>query len=107
MNRNGTPSEFSLSQNYPNPFNPVTKISFSIPDNSYTKLTVYDISGKQVAELVNGELDAGSYNIDFDASHLSSGTYFYRIVVGELRNKSGNTNNGVSFTDVKKMIVLK
>ena len=94
VNRNGVPAEFSLSQNYPNPFNPVTKISFSIPDNSYTKLTVYDISGKQVAELVNGELEAGSYNIDFDASQLSSGTYFYRLESG-------------SFAEVKKMILVK
>ena len=94
VNRNGIPAEFSLSQNYPNPFNPVTKISFSIPDNSYTKLTVYDISGKQVAELVNNELEAGIYNIDFDASQLASGTYFYRLETG-------------SFTDVKKMVVVK
>jgi len=94
VNRNGVPAEFSLSQNYPNPFNPVTKISFSIPDNSYTKLTVYDISGKQVAGLVNGELEAGSYNIDFDASQLSSGTYFYRLESG-------------SFAEVKKMILVK
>ncbi len=94
VNRVGIPNTFSLSQNYPNPFNPVTKISFSIPNNSYTKLTVYDISGKLVAELVNGELDAGTYNIDFDASHLASGTYFYRIETG-------------SFTEVKKMILIK
>ncbi len=88
------PNTFSLSQNYPNPFNPVTKISFSIPNNSYTKLVVYDISGKQVAELVNNTLDAGTYDIDFDASQLSSGTYFYRIEAGE-------------FTEVKKMILVK
>lgn len=94
VNRNGIPTEFSLSQNYPNPFNPVTKISFSIPDNSYTRLTVYDISGKLAAELVNGVLEAGSYNIDFNASQLASGTYFYRIDAG-------------SFTDVKKMILIK
>lgn len=94
VNRKGIPSEFSLSQNYPNPFNPVTKISFSIPTDSYTKLVVFDISGKQVAELVNGELDAGIYNIDFDASQLSSGTYFYRIEAG-------------SFTEVKKMMLVK
>ena len=94
QNRVGIPNTFSLSQNYPNPFNPVTKISFSIPNNSYTKLTVYDISGKQVAELINSELDAGSYNIDFDASHLSSGTYFYRMESG-------------SFAEVKKMVLVK
>lgn len=94
VNRNGVPAEFSLSQNYPNPFNPVTKISFSIPQTANTKLTVFDISGKQVAELVNNELEAGKYNIDFDASQLASGTYFYRLETG-------------SFVDVKKMVVVK
>ncbi|MEO8514155.1 MAG: SBBP repeat-containing protein [Ignavibacteria bacterium] len=88
------PSTFSLSQNFPNPFNPVTKISFSIPNNSYTKLVVFDISGKQVAELVDNELDAGTYNIDFDGSSLASGTYFYRITSGD-------------FTDVRKMVLVK
>ena len=94
VNRNGIPSEFSLSQNYPNPFNPVTKISFGIPQTGNTKLTVFDISGKQVAELVNNVLEAGTYNIDFDASHLASGTYFYRIETA-------------GFTEVKKMILIK
>jgi uncharacterized delta-60 repeat protein len=94
QNRIEQPLTFSLSQNYPNPFNPVTKISFSIPNNSYTKLIVYDISGKQVRELVNNELEAGTYNIDFDASQLASGTYFYKITAGE-------------FTEVKKMILVK
>ncbi|KXK56200.1 MAG: PKD repeat protein [Chlorobi bacterium OLB5] len=101
VNRNGIPNTFSISQNYPNPFNPVTKISFSIPNNSYTKLIVYDISGKQVAELVNNELEAGEYNIDFDASHLASGTYFYRIAVHSDRMETGG------FTEVKKMILVK
>jgi len=94
QNRVGIPNTFSLSQNYPNPFNPVTKISFSIPQSGSTKLTVFDISGKLVAELVNSELEAGSYNMDFDASDLSSGTYFYRL-----------ETNG--FSDVKKMVVVK
>ena len=88
------PKQYSLSSNYPNPFNPVTKISFSIPINSYTKLVVYDISGKQVAELVDTELKAGAYDVDFDASQLASGTYFYRITAG-------------NFTEVKKMMLVK
>ena len=94
VNRLGAPNTFSLEQNFPNPFNPVTKISFSIPQSANTKLTVFDISGKQVAELVNGELEAGTYNIDFDASHLASGTYFYKMESG-------------SFVEVKKMILIK
>ena len=94
QNKIEMPNTFSLSQNYPNPFNPVTKISFSIPKNSYTKLVVYDISGKQVAELVDTELNAGAYDVNFDASQLASGTYFYRIEAGEL-------------TEMKKMILIK
>lgn len=92
--RNEQPLTFSLGQNYPNPFNPTTNIKFDIPNASIVKLTVFDIQGKEIAQLVNGQMDAGSYNIDFDASHLASGTYFYRIEAG-------------SFTEVKKMILVK
>ncbi len=88
------PSAFALSQNYPNPFNPVTNIKFSIPKSASVMLTVFDVSGRQVAELVNEQLSAGSYNFDFNASHLSSGVYFYKLVSNE-------------FTDVKKMILVK
>ncbi len=88
------PADFSLGQNYPNPFNPTTNIKLQIPKNGFVKLAVFDITGKEVALLVNEELGAGSYNVDFDASHLSSGTYFYRM----------ETN---SFTEVKKMILVK
>ncbi len=101
------PEGFSLGQNYPNPFNPVTNIRIQMANSSFVKLAVFDLSGKEVAVLVNEELGAGTYNADFDASQLASGTYFYRLVVGELRNKSGNTNNGVDFTDVKKMVLVK
>ena len=94
QNRIEMPNTFSLSQNYPNPFNPVTKISFSIPANSYTRLTVYDIYGKQVAELVNSELEAGTYNIDFDAGNLGSGVYFYKIETGK-------------FSETRKMMLVK
>lgn len=96
INQNGTsvPTEFKMSQNYPNPFNPVTNIKFSIPQASLVKLVVYDVAGRQVAELVNQQLPAGNYTADFDASQLSSGVYFYRI----------STDN---FTDVKKMMLIK
>lgn len=95
------PEGFSLGQNYPNPFNPMTNIKLQMPNSGFVKLVVFDISGKEAAVLVNEELSAGTYNVDFDASHLSSGTYFYRLVVGD------NTNKGGSFTDVKKMILVK
>jgi hypothetical protein len=91
---NEVPAEFRLLQNYPNPFNPVTNIKFSIPKASFVKLVVCDVTGKQVAELVNRHMNAGFYTQDFDASHLASGVYFYRVTAD-------------NFTDVKKMILIK
>lgn len=88
------PRKYSLEQNFPNPFNPVTNIKFSIPSAGEVKLVVYDITGKAAGVLINAKLNAGTYNYDFDASHLASGVYFYRITSG-------------SFTDVKKMILVK
>ncbi|MEE9449324.1 MAG: M14 family zinc carboxypeptidase [Ignavibacteriaceae bacterium] len=97
-----TVTKFELEQNYPNPFNPSTKIKFTIPSNvkretSNVSLKIYDILGNLVATLVNEESatgGAGNYEIDFNASNLSSGIYYYRLVMG-------------SFTDTKKMILLK
>ena len=83
-----------LSQNYPNPFNPVTNIKFSVAKTGLVKLSVFDITGKEVAMLVNEELNAGTYNYDFNALHLSNGIYFYRL----------ETNN---FTETKKMVLIK
>jgi hypothetical protein len=79
---NNTPSEFTLSQNYPNPFNPATIIRFSLPVQSFVELRVYNINGEEVALLVNQVKDAGSYDLKFDASGLSSGTYIYRLRAG-------------------------
>lgn len=88
------PGKYSLSQNYPNPFNPSTKIRFSIPQNSEVKLSVFDMSGKEVGVPVNGALTAGVYEADWHPVNLSSGIYFYTLKTG-------------SFTDTKKMILLK
>ncbi len=88
------PTEFYLSQNYPNPFNPNTTIKFSLPKDAYVELKIYDITGREVATLVSDPYKAGTYIIDFNAGHLASGVYFYKIVAGE-------------FSDVKKMIILK
>ncbi|HMT10084.1 MAG TPA: T9SS type A sorting domain-containing protein, partial [Ignavibacteria bacterium] len=88
------PSGFELSQNYPNPFNPATNIKISVPKSEFVRLSVYDVTGKEVAALVNEKLSAGVYNVDFNASELSSGVYFYRLTSG-------------SFTDVKKMTLVK
>jgi Secretion system C-terminal sorting domain len=88
------PTKYALGQNYPNPFNPSTNINFSLPTSGVAKLTVFDVSGKVVATLLNGEKTAGNYTADFDASRLSSGVYFYRL-------ESGN------FTQTKKMLLVK
>ncbi|MDP2208289.1 MAG: T9SS type A sorting domain-containing protein [Bacteroidota bacterium] len=88
------PENYSLSQNYPNPFNPTTKIDFSIPVSGLVTLKVYNILGQEVATLMNGEMKAGNYRVDFSTDNLSSGTYFYKLTAG-------------SFTSVKKMLLLR
>lgn len=91
---NEVPAKFTLGQNYPNPFNPVTNIEFSLPKGSFAKLVVYDITGREVTTLVNKQLSAGTYKVDFDASHLATGAYFYRLEADD-------------FTEIKKMILVK
>ena len=76
---NEIPKSYSLSQNYPNPFNPVTNIKFQIPNAGFVKLSVYDMLGREVETLVNENLNAGTYNADWNAANYSSGVYFYRI----------------------------
>ncbi len=78
-----TPSDFSLYQNYPNPFNPTTSIEYSLDKRQFVSLKVYDILGREVAVLINEEKPAGSYEVKFDASGLSSGVYLYRISAGK------------------------
>jgi len=77
------PAELSLNPNYPNPFNAVTTISFQLAIPGNVKLAVYDLLGREIAILVNGYLETGNYTIDFDASGLSSGVYFYRMWAGD------------------------
>ena len=83
-----------MGQNYPNPFNPSTVIKWQMPESNFVSLKIYDVLGNEIADLVNEEKPAGSYGLEFDASGLSSGTYFYRI-------ESGN------YIETKKMILLK
>ncbi|MBN1632710.1 MAG: T9SS type A sorting domain-containing protein [Ignavibacteria bacterium] len=90
----GIPAKYNLSQNYPNPFNPVTNINFEIPEAGFVNLKVYDLSGKETANIINEYKSAGYYTVNFNATGLSSGVYFYRLCV-----------NGISFT--KKMSVIK
>ena len=78
----GTMDEFALHQNYPNPFNPSTQIRFTLQSSDVTRLTVYDLLGREVAVLVNGTMPAGSHSITFDASNLTSGVYIYKLEAG-------------------------
>ena len=74
-----TPENIILEQNYPNPFNPTTSVSFSIPKSTLVTLKIYDVIGKEIVTLMNGQQDVGSYNINFDASELCTGVYLYRL----------------------------
>jgi len=87
-------TNYVLMQNYPNPFNPSTRISFSIPQSGFASVKVYDVLGNEVATIIDKELSAGSYEIQFNASGLTSGVYYYTL-------KSGN------FVQSKKMILLR
>ena len=79
-----TPSNFVLKQNYPNPFNPITKISYSLDKTSDIKLSLYDVRGVFVDNLVNKRIGAGNHDFMLDASQLSSGVYFYTMTVGNV-----------------------
>jgi len=91
---NGVPQVYQLHQNFPNPFNPVTRIKFDIPQNSKVTVKVYDLLGNEVAKLHDGDLQAGYYEADFNASSYASGVYFYRIDAG-------------NFSSVKRMVLVK
>ncbi|MCI0473658.1 MAG: T9SS type A sorting domain-containing protein, partial [Ignavibacteria bacterium] len=91
---NEIPSAYKLEQNYPNPFNPVTNIRFSLKEKGFTSLKVYNSVGQEVADLLNQELNPGTYEKSFDASFLSSGIYFYRLISG-------------GYSETKKMNLIK
>ncbi len=88
------PTLFKLYDNYPNPFNPSTTIRYSIPEASFTTLIVYDALGNEVSSLVNETKSAGTFEVKFNASNLSSGIYYYTLQSG-------------SITETKKMILTK
>jgi len=92
---NSFPGDYNLSQNFPNPFNPSTKINFDVKDASHVKLVVYDLLGREVSVLVNEHVKPASYEVNFNGSNLSSGMYFYRLLID---------NNLI---DTKKMVLLK
>jgi hypothetical protein len=88
-----TPTEFALSQNYPNPFNPSTTIRYALPSRSHVTLLVFNALGQIVTELVNGEMEAGYHEVQFDAGNLASGVYLYRMQVG-------------TFVETRKLLLL-
>ncbi len=91
---NEIPNDFSLSQNFPNPFNPNTIIRFKIKDSRLTILKVFDLLGREVATLVNEQLQPGTYEVDWDAANYPSGVYYYKLIAGD-------------YSETKKMVVLK
>lgn len=93
------PTDYSLSQNYPNPFNPSTTIKFGIPEAANVSVKIFNLLGQEVATLVNNNLEAGYHIINFNASNMISGMYFYRI--------QANGIDGSNYTDVKKMLLVK
>ncbi len=95
----GTPKAADLFQNYPNPSNPTSKVDFQIPFSAKVSLKVYDIAGKEVASLIDKDLEGGFYTAEFNGSNLASGVYFYRIIA--------NSNDGNSFTKTMKLILVK
>jgi hypothetical protein len=88
------PTTFSLSQNYPNPFNPETTIQFALPEASQVKISVYNVMGQEVAQLLERYIDAGYHSVGWNATDIPSGIYFYKINAG-------------NFTDVKKCVLIK
>lgn len=88
------PKKFELFQNYPNPFNPTTTISFTIPQKSYVRLSIINTIGEKIVTLISNEMNPGIYNVMYDASHLPSGVYFYKL----------ETEN---YVGVKKMVLAK
>lgn len=97
--QSGIADNFSLSQNYPNPFNPTTNIKFSIPSQGFVTLKVYNTLGKEVSSLVNNSLSTGTYEVNFNASNLSSGVYYYKINFTNIEGKN--------FSDTKKLMLVK
>ena len=88
------PKKYSLSNNFPNPFNPSTKIEFALPEAGITSLIIYDLLGREVKRLIDGQLSAGYHSLTWNATSAASGIYFYRLTSG-------------SFVDTRKMVLMK
>jgi hypothetical protein len=88
------PGSFFLMQNFPNPFNPSTTIRYGLPNRSHVTLSVFNALGQQVAQLVNGDMEAGYHEVKFDGSKLASGVYFYRMQAG-------------SYVETRKLLLVR
>ena len=88
------PEDYALRQNYPNPFNPETRIEFALPEAGHTRIVIYDLLGREVTRLVDGNMSAGYHNVIWNASNVASGIYFYRLAAGD-------------FVSTKKMVLLR
>ena len=95
----GVPTKFDISQNYPNPFNPTTKINYDLPFDSKVSIRLFDMTGKEVAQIVNATQTAGYYTAQFNGSNLASGVYFYNIIA--------EGGNAAKFVTTKKMVLVK
>ncbi len=94
------PNKYEIFQNYPNPFNPNTKIRYFIPEDGNVKITIYNILGQKVTEVINKTLKAGKYETEFNGSNFASGVYIYRIEVD-------SPNKANIYSQTKKMLLLK
>jgi hypothetical protein len=106
------PNQFALNQNFPNPFNPTTVISYQLPEANHVTLKVFDMLGREVAVLVDGIKSAGQHNLEYNASELQSGIYFYRLSVvpsarRDLVPTEGRNGQAGSFMETKKLVLLK
>jgi hypothetical protein len=88
------PTEYQLFQNYPNPFNPTTTIKYDVPKSSLVKIRVYDVTGKMISDLVNQQMEAGSYEVNWNGTEYASGVYFYKIETKD-------------FAKVMRMVLIK
>lgn len=95
----GVPAKYDLSQNYPNPFNPSTKINYDLPFDSKVSIKLFDMTGKEVAVIINTVQTAGYYAVQFNGANLSSGIYFYNI--------TADGGNSTKFVATKKMVLVK
>ncbi|MBI5022541.1 MAG: T9SS type A sorting domain-containing protein [Ignavibacteriales bacterium] len=96
------PKKYSLGQNYPNPFNPTTIIKYDVSKAAHLTLKVFNLLGQEVATLVDDNKNAGTYEVQFNGSKLTSGVYFYRLQVG-----SSSVSSGQNFVETKKLILMK